>query len=181
VAAKRGEREVYRATIGPTDEEEATLVLTERRLIVRSGEPDRRRAVPLAWITRVGAVARQVSEGTIHGVEIQWLPDHAWRTDVRRLWVPCRDATQCEDVAAKVRAVLPRRDATKVHLRRHRLAEDLDLFVKQYARKKPKRGGEPNDRDYDWRVRRAVERMDPEELDALLRQEYEDDQALGGG
>jgi hypothetical protein len=57
--------------------------------------------------------------------------------------------------------------------KRSKTAAKLQLFVKQYARKR-QRGVEPNDRTYDREVERLVQTMSPVELDALLR-DGEDD------
>jgi hypothetical protein len=51
-------------------------------------------------------------------------------------------------------------------------AAELSLFVKQYGRK-AQRGVEPNDRRYDRDVEQKVRRMDPFELDRLLREDEE--------
>ena len=52
--------------------------------------------------------------------------------------------------------------------RKDREAATLGRFVQQYERKAQK-GVEPNDRRYDRKVEKAVKRMKPEKLDALLR------------
>jgi len=52
--------------------------------------------------------------------------------------------------------------------KRARLAGELRVFVRQYARKAQK-GVEPNDRRYDRSVEKRIKRMRPEELDRLLR------------
>ncbi len=39
--------------------------------------------------------------------------------------------------------------------RKQRLEAELDLFVRRYARKKP-RGGEPNDRNYSRKTQRKI-------------------------
>jgi hypothetical protein len=57
---------------------------------------------------------------------------------------------------------------------RRRLASDVEQFIQQYGRRKPKRG-EPNDRRYDRRVEHLVKPMDPRDLDALMH--GEDDHA----
>jgi hypothetical protein len=59
--------------------------------------------------------------------------------------------------------------------RRKRLAAELGPFMQQYERKKRPGQGEPNDRKYDRKLENAVKRMDPAELDALLRGEIDDD------
>ena len=53
-------------------------------------------------------------------------------------------------------------------------AATLGLFVRQYGRK-AQRGIEPNDRRYDRDVERAVRQLKPEELDALLRDDEDQD------
>ncbi|WP_306227157.1 hypothetical protein [Bosea beijingensis] len=45
---------------------------------------------------------------------------------------------------------------------------DIQKFVQQYARKAHP-GWDPNDRGYDRRLEAKIRRMDPEKLDALLR------------
>jgi ribosomal protein S18 len=52
--------------------------------------------------------------------------------------------------------------------RKEREAAAVRRFVKQYGRKAQK-GIEPNDRRYDRKIEKAVKRMKPEALDALLR------------
>jgi hypothetical protein len=47
-------------------------------------------------------------------------------------------------------------------------AADLQLFVQQYARPAPK-GREPNDRRYRRDIEKMAKRMQPDELDDLLR------------
>jgi hypothetical protein len=47
--------------------------------------------------------------------------------------------------------------------------------MQQYERKKRPGQGEPNDRKYDRKLEDAVKRMDPEELEALLRGETDPD------
>jgi hypothetical protein len=58
--------------------------------------------------------------------------------------------------------------------RKKKLAGELAAFLRSYGRKAP-RGGEPNDRGYDRELEARVKRMRPEELDALLRDEVEDE------
>ena len=62
-----------------------------------------------------------------------------------------------------------------VSQRKKRLVADLGSFMQQYERKKRPGQGEPNDRKYDRKLEDAVKRMDPEELDALLRGETDPD------
>ncbi|MCC7037590.1 MAG: hypothetical protein IT560_09835 [Alphaproteobacteria bacterium] len=48
-------------------------------------------------------------------------------------------------------------------------AADLQLFVKEYARKAQK-GADPNDRDYNREVEKKLKKhLKPDELDKLLR------------
>jgi hypothetical protein len=174
---KRDDQEFFRAKIGPSGKLEATLALTKRHLILRPQEAEKEIRLPLQSVLRiVPLVAGEDEDG--YGVDVQWRPACAWRADLRRLWLPCRDAEQAVATAEAIRAALPRR-VMKVRDRRQRLAADLDLFVRQYARKKPKGGGEPNDRDYDPHVLTEIERMHPEDLDDLLRWEFDDDRDEG--
>lgn len=53
--------------------------------------------------------------------------------------------------------------------RKKRLAIELPQFMDQYGRKKRPGSGEPNDRKYNRKVERTVKRMDPQQLDELLR------------
>ncbi len=52
---------------------------------------------------------------------------------------------------------------------------ELTQFVDQYGRKKRPGGGVPNDRKYDRKIESTVKRMDPQELDELLRGDGPDD------
>ncbi|RVC60944.1 MAG: hypothetical protein EOS65_18695 [Mesorhizobium sp.] len=51
-------------------------------------------------------------------------------------------------------------------------AADIAVFVSQYGRKAQK-GIEPNDRRFDEDVERRIKRMDPVELDHLIRDDEE--------
>lgn len=52
---------------------------------------------------------------------------------------------------------------------RHRLTEaDIGLFIQKYGRK-AHRGHDPNDRNYDREVEQQIKRMNPQELDRLIR------------
>ena len=52
--------------------------------------------------------------------------------------------------------------------KRHLKSEELSVFVRRYARKAyPQR--DPNDRRYDRQIEAKIRQMNPEELDALLR------------
>jgi len=55
-----------------------------------------------------------------------------------------------------------------------KLQTELDVLIRQYGRKAAP-GWDPNDRGYDRDVEAAIKRMDPVELDRLLRGEDEDD------
>ena len=57
-----------------------------------------------------------------------------------------------------------------VSKRRQRLEGRIGTFIRQYARKRHPRH-DPNDRRYNREVEAMVKRMDPQELDALLRDE----------
>jgi hypothetical protein len=58
--------------------------------------------------------------------------------------------------------------------RQERLEGEIGVFVKQYGRQRHA-GREPNDRRYDRATEQAINQMDPIELDALMRGEFEDD------
>lgn len=53
--------------------------------------------------------------------------------------------------------------------RHQRIEANLGRFIDQYGRPKRPGRGEPNDRKYDRAFERLVKRMDPRELDLLLR------------
>jgi len=54
-----------------------------------------------------------------------------------------------------------------------KIKSEYDMFAKQYARKKPKNGGDPNDRNYDRKLEEKIKRMKPEELAELLNDDGE--------
>lgn len=56
--------------------------------------------------------------------------------------------------------------------KRQRLAADVQLFAKKYARKAQK-GVEPNDRKFSKRTLARIKQIEPGDLDHLMR--YEDD------
>ena len=56
-----------------------------------------------------------------------------------------------------------------------KIKAEYGVFVKRYARKKPKNGHDPNDRNYDRKLEEIIKRMKPEELAELLNDD-EDDQ-----
>ena len=74
-----------------------------------------------------------------------------------------------------VAAVATSADNAPVSRRTKRLVAELGPFMQQYERKKRPGQGEPNDRHYDRKLERAVKRMDPAQLDALLRGESDED------
>lgn len=49
--------------------------------------------------------------------------------------------------------------------------------MQQYEAQEAPGRGEPTDRHYDRKLDNAIKRMDPAELDALLRGEIDDDDA----
>ena len=53
-----------------------------------------------------------------------------------------------------------------------KLAQELGVFLKQYARKANK-NIDPNDRAYDRNIERMIKRMNPEELDRLMREDFD--------
>mgnify|MGYP001075531075 CR=1 FL=1 len=60
-----------------------------------------------------------------------------------------------------------RRERPPKSQRRQRLEGDIEVFIRQYARKRYP-NMDPNDRRYDRKIERIVRRMDPEELDKLM-------------
>ena len=54
-----------------------------------------------------------------------------------------------------------------------KLAQELGVFLKQYARKAYK-NIDPNDRTYDRNIEKLIKRMDPQELDRLMREGFDD-------
>ena len=52
--------------------------------------------------------------------------------------------------------------------RRDRLRAQLPAFLRTYGRKK-RHGLDPNDRDYDRKLEEEIKRMNPRDLDELLR------------
>jgi hypothetical protein len=58
--------------------------------------------------------------------------------------------------------------------RRDWLREHLPEFMREYGRTSRRQGLDPNDRHYDRKLEREIQRMDPSELDALLRDEDDD-------
>lgn len=54
--------------------------------------------------------------------------------------------------------------------RRHEwLKKNLPAFLREYARTSRRPGADPNDRRYDRKLEREINRMDPRDLDAMLR------------
>ena len=60
--------------------------------------------------------------------------------------------------------------------KRLKLMGRLEAFLKKYARTS-QRGWDPNDRTYDRKLEQRIQRMDPEDLDQLMRGEED---PLGG-
>ncbi|MGG2101103.1 hypothetical protein [Stenotrophomonas sp. NRRL B-14846] len=58
--------------------------------------------------------------------------------------------------------------------RKDRIAQEIGLFMQQYARK-AQRHTEPNDRPYDRKLEERFKRLPPEELGRLLSGEEDDD------
>ncbi|NJS39876.1 MAG: hypothetical protein HC783_13660 [Rhodobacteraceae bacterium] len=50
------------------------------------------------------------------------------------------------------------------------MAAEVAVFARQYARRK-QRGMDPNDRGYDRELEEQLKKMDPAELDRLLRED----------
>lgn len=59
----------------------------------------------------------------------------------------------------------------KQRRRRKPTADDISIFLKQYGRKSPGHGREPNDRRYDHDIAEQIKRMSPEELDRLMSED----------
>jgi hypothetical protein len=55
-----------------------------------------------------------------------------------------------------------------VSKRKRRLQAEIGVFIRQYARKHYP-NHDPNDRRYDRKIEKIVRRMNPEELDELMR------------
>ncbi len=64
--------------------------------------------------------------------------------------------------------------------RTHRVAGEIGLFIRQYARKRVS-GQDPNDRRYDRKLEQQIRHMKPEELDALMREEPKPAKGIRGG
>jgi hypothetical protein len=59
--------------------------------------------------------------------------------------------------------------------RKDKLRGEILTFMKQYVQTSRRPNADPNDRVYDRRVEKRVKRMDPAELDAILRGDDEDE------
>jgi hypothetical protein len=55
--------------------------------------------------------------------------------------------------------------------RQDRLKKSLPAFLREYGRTSRRPGSDPNDRHYDRALEQEIKRMDPRDLDALLRDE----------
>ena len=62
--------------------------------------------------------------------------------------------------------------------RKKKLAGDVAAFLRQYRRKSDAQH-DPNDRHYDRELEAKIKRMRPEDLDALLRDEVEEEEGSG--
>ncbi len=58
--------------------------------------------------------------------------------------------------------------------RNQRLRAEIDLFVRRYARKKP-RGGEPNDRNYSRKTQRKIRKLSAAEFDEIVNGREEEE------
>ncbi len=68
---------------------------------------------------------------------------------------------------------------SRMGYRKQRLKAELGSFLRLYGRKAD-RNHDPNDRHYSRRLERQIKRMPPEELDAIMRGEDEDDETGKG-
>ena len=58
--------------------------------------------------------------------------------------------------------------------RRHEwLKMNLPAFLREYGRTSRRSGADPNDRQYDRKLEQEIKRMDPRDLDAMLRDDEE--------
>jgi hypothetical protein len=73
---------------------------------------------------------------------------------------------------ARLRDTKPRRYPNRDEKRALKAAE-VAVFAKQYARRRQK-GVEPNDRSYDRELEEQLKKLDPIELDRILRDDQED-------
>lgn len=53
------------------------------------------------------------------------------------------------------------------------LKKSLPAFMREYGRTSRRPGADPNDRHYDRKLEQEIKRMDPKELDAMLRDDEE--------
>jgi hypothetical protein len=58
--------------------------------------------------------------------------------------------------------------------RRERLRTKLPEFMREYGRTSDRQGMDPNDRHYDHKLEQEIKRMDPRELDSLLRDDEDE-------
>ena len=52
-----------------------------------------------------------------------------------------------------------------------KIKAEYEAFAKQYRRKKPKNGRDPNDRNYDRKLEEKIKRMNPEKLLEILNED----------
>jgi hypothetical protein len=57
--------------------------------------------------------------------------------------------------------------------RREWLKKNLPAFLRVYGRTSRRPGADPNDRHYDRKLQQELKRMDPHDLDAMLRDDDE--------
>ena len=53
------------------------------------------------------------------------------------------------------------------------LKKNLPAFLREYGRTSRRQGADPNDRHYDRKLEREIKRMDPRDLDTMLREDDE--------
>jgi hypothetical protein len=70
-------------------------------------------------------------------------------------------------------AAASRSTIQKVGKRQIWLKQHLPVFLREYGRTSRRRGYDPNDRQYDRELEQEIKRMDPQQLDALMRDEDE--------
>ena len=76
--------------------------------------------------------------------------------------------------ACRIHTWLSNADNSSYMARPRKLTEhELAAFLQQYKRKR-RPGFDPNDRRYDHKIQELIRRMSPEELDALMHGDEED-------
>lgn len=92
------------------------------------------------------------------------------RADYHPEYLTPRDIGHLRSVAALCRRT--RRQGLNRDERQSRRAADVATFVRQYGRKRQK-SHEPNDRRYSRGLELEIKRLDPRQLDTLLREDEE--------